>query len=272
MNAIQYALNQVRHEIPMQILDLAFGYNSVAPRQTTWHQPSDNQSIDATIRDRVIEGRVNLDCNLFGGTEVAIDLTTIPYESPSPELRIFRIPYDRTAGLRIVSVRHLTYMNFHGISGYVHGRGDARLTALQTLYAAASTMPIVSTANCQLMGDNVVVVRDDMMHTTNQLTLVCLVENDAGMTNINPGLFPLYSQMVSLAVKAYIYINLDIQMDRGYLVGGMNLGRIREVVDSYSDANEMYSEILRTRWQRASFTNDRPRMNSFIKSMIGRGL
>ncbi len=272
MNAIQYALNQIRYDIPHQLLDLTFGYQSIAPRQTQWHQPVDHQSVDATIRDRVIEGRVNEDCNLYGGTEVAIDLTNIPHESPTPSVRIFRIPYEKTAGLRIVSVRHLTYMHFHGISGYNHGVGDQRLSALQTMYRAAASMPIVSSANCQLMGDNVVVVRDDMMHTTNQLTLICLVENEASMNNINPGLFQLYSQMVTLAVKAYIYTNLDIQIDRGYLVGGMNLGRIREIVDSYSDANDMYRELLTTRWQRGSFTNDRPRMHTYIKSMIGRGV
>lgn len=271
MNAIQHAIGHVRSVIPPQILDLAFGQKNITQKPTMWHQPSQHQSLDYIIRERVIEPRVNKDCNLYGGTEVAVDLSDVPYEQPSHRERVFRIPFEKTNGLLITSVRHLSYLHYHGSTMSGYNRGDQRFNAIEDLYRAVASMPIVHTADCQVVGDNVVVVRDDTLHVQSDYALVCLVTNDPNMNNINPGLFVLYSRLVEYAVKNYIYVNLDISLERGYLVGGMNLGRIREIVDNYADAQEMYMETLTTQWQRGSFTNDRPRMNNFIQSMIPRG-
>lgn len=132
-------------------------------------------------------------------------------------------------------------------------------------------MPIVTTSNCELIGDNIVLVQDNIQNLSNQMGLVCTVDNDAEMNSINPATFPLYAQLVELAVKAYIYNNINLSVDQGMLHAGMNFGRIREVLDNYADANELYRELFTTRWQKASFTNDRPRMRHFIGSMLGRG-
>lgn len=271
MNAITHAINHVRSTVPQQILELTFGQKNVTEKPTMWHQSTQHQSIDHVIRQRVIDPRVNADCNLYGGTEVAIDLRDVPFEQPNHRERVFRIPFEKTNGLYITSVKHLSYLHFHGgnISGY--NTGNQQFNAMEDLYRAVASMPIVHSADCQIIGDNTILVRDDTMRVQGDYALVCLVANDPNMNNIQPGLFPLYSQMVELAVKNYIYINLDVNLDRGFLVGGMDLGRIRQIVDNYADAHEMYMELLTTRWQSGSFTNDRPRMNKFIQSMIPRG-
>lgn len=271
MNAITYAINQVRHAIPPAVLELTFSPQAITRFGSRWQGNDQHVSIDASIRDKVIEGRVNIDCNLVGGTMVAIDLSNVPYDQIDYTTRVWQIPYEATGGRRIVSIRTLNYLTYHGVGGYYHGQGNQLLSAAQDLYRAISSMPVVSTANCQLIGDNTVLVRDDIRHLSDQLGMTCMVENDEGMGNLNAGIFQTYARLVELATKAYIYNNTNIAMDQGVLNGGMALGRIREVVDSYADANEMYLEYYRDNWAKASFTNDRPRMSQFIGSMIGRG-
>ena len=271
MNAIQYALSNLRHHVPEPVLQLAFAPRNIVQPSVRWNQNNEFFSIDAAIREKVIDGRVNLDCNLIGGMQVAIDLTQIPFEQFDLSTRVFRIPYEMTGGMRIVSVQTLNYMQYHGIPSYHHGLGDQVLGAAMDLYRAVANMPIVSTANCQIIGDNTVMVRDNVQHLSDQLAMTCVVENDSQMSNLNAGIFPLYARLVELATKAYIYTNCLIPMDQGVLHGGMSLGRISDMVDSYSDANEMYREVFETQWKKAAFTNDRPRMHRYVRSMIGRG-
>lgn len=66
MNAITYALNNVRHSIPDSVLRLAFSPQAITSFGARWRGNEQNVSIDASIRDKVIEGRVNIDCNLVG--------------------------------------------------------------------------------------------------------------------------------------------------------------------------------------------------------------
>jgi hypothetical protein len=271
MNAIQYALSNLRHSIPEPVLKLAFAPRNIVHPTVRWQQNNDFFSIDHAIRDKVIEGRVNIDTNLVGGTQVAIDLRSVPWEQFDPTTRVFRIPYASSGGLRIVSVQTLNYMTFHGVGGTQPGGSSQLLSGAMDLYRAVASMPIVSTANCQIIGDNVILVRDSIQHLSDQLAMTCVVENDSQMANLNPGIFPLYGRLVELAVKAYVYTHCQIPMDQGVLHGGMSLGRITDIVDNYSDANEMYRELFETQWKKASFTNDRPRMHWFVRSMIGRG-
>lgn len=271
MNAIQYALNDIRNHIPPQVLNRVFGVRNI-PSSFQHYQPyQDHQSVDATIRAEVIEKRVNIDCNLSGSLQVAIDLRGVPYEQIDHGTRVFRIPYEKTAMRRIVSVSSLNYISNYGIGSHnLHATGDI-LSAMTDLVRSLSSMPVVSTAHCQIIGDNVVMVRDNAQHISDQLAMMALIEHDQNMNDLNPGIYMLYSQLVVLATKAYIYNQMVITLDQGQLMAGQELGRIREVIDEYRDANEQYLEILTERWRKASRTNDRPWMHRAIASQFPRG-
>ena len=275
MDAIQYALNEVRQQIPQAILERAFLQPLAQQGIFQRFQPVNGQhSIDYEIRDKVIEGRVNIDCNLIGGTQVTFDLSGTPRDDVSYYVRVYHIPYEQTEGRKIVSVQHLSYVDplvGSTQTQSMYSNGNAFNNAGQNMYNAAAPMPIVATANCQLIGDNVVLVRDNIQQLSPHLSLTCLVENEMGMANLNPASYRVYGQLVVYAVQAYIYTNLRTQLDQGALNGGQELGVIREIVDEFSDANELYREYFTQTWQKTSFTNDRPRMSHFIQSMVGRG-
>lgn len=273
MNAIQYALNQVRFEIPDKILDLTFSQNRIHANVTPWQQQPANESVDSAIRREVIDARVNVDCNLYGGNQVAINLSTCMQEQMDWHTKIFRIPFESTEGLRLVNVQSLHYLQFHSMGLYAPtiNQSSMMLSAMRDLYKAVANMPIVATANAQIVGDNVVVVRDNLHQISDQMALVGVVENDANMNNLNPGAYKFYAQLVILATKAHIFNKIDIAQNRGVIYSGFELGRIREAVDEYRDANQMYREYFNEFWGKVSFTNDRPRMHSFVKSMLSRG-
>jgi hypothetical protein len=64
------------------------------------------------------------------------------------------------------------------------------------------------------------------------------------MTNITPGGVKQFCKLVILATKAWIYNETVIDLDMGYLYKGMEVGRVREIIDSYADSAELYSEFL----------------------------
>jgi hypothetical protein len=273
MDAIQYALNEVRNHIPQPILHQAFIQPLANQGVFQRFQPTNGQhSVDYEIRDKVIEGRVNIDCNLIGGTQVTFDLSNTPRDEIDWYVRVYHVPYEQTEGRKIVSVQHLSYTNPHAsvTHGYTaDGSGNAFNAASRDMYNASAPMPIVATADCQLIGDNVVLVRDNVYQLSPHLSLTALVENEMGMANLNPMAYRAYGTLVLYATMAYIYNTLRIQLSQGALHAGQELGVIREIVDGYADANELYSEHFQTVWQKASFTNDRPRMQNFISDLIG---
>lgn len=272
MDAITYATQQVRYRIPDPILQLAFSPNSPIRRNNQWFPVNEAQSIDYNIRDRVIESRVNTDINLFGGNQIPIDLRGVPYEQFDWQTRIYRIPPEVTGHRKIVSLQSLIYINFYNMSGYVdYQRTNDLMSATSDLYNAVSQMPIVQSADLQIVGDNTVMVRDDVVHLHDNLALICLIENEAGLQNIAPQTYPIYAELVEYATKSYIYNSLIIELDRGYLMGGQELGKIQEIIEDYADAEELYRETLMERWRKASFMNDRYRTNRLIRTMIGRG-
>lgn len=273
MNAREYALNDVRRRIPAQILDLAFKDKDKVVPQLRWVKKNKIQSLDSKIVDKVIEDRVNVDCNLKGARQITIPLQGIPFDNVSHTARIYFIPYEHTEGRRIVSVQSLNYLRYNGTlrNDYMGGVGNQLLSAGRDMYKAVSTMPIVSSANCEILGDNVILCRDTVRHLSDNMSLTVTLENAEAMSNLKPGAYKHYSKLVELATKAYIYNELSISIDQGVLHAGMNLGKIREIIDSYADAQDQYDEYYAEHWGKVAFTNDRPRMYNYITSMMGRG-
>jgi hypothetical protein len=67
MGPMQKAIMEVKATIPKQILELAFLSND-NPRILV------KRNLESVIRERVIEARVKVDCDLMGGIQVAIPL------------------------------------------------------------------------------------------------------------------------------------------------------------------------------------------------------
>lgn len=274
MNARQYALKYVRRYIPAAILKMAFKPKQEISPQIRWARQNRLETLDSLITETVLEDIVNVDCNLKGGEQIIIPLGGVQFESPNPNTKVYFIPFDRTKGRRITSVLSLNYLDY-ALPSYtpMQTNGHTQLmSAARDAHNGLKPLPIVATANCSLIGDNVVMCVDSQRYNSKQTALTVLLENADAMANLKPGAYKHYAELALLATKAHIFNTLDLELDLGTLRQGSSLNKIRETIDNYADADEQYKEYYDEFWGKVAFTNDRPRMYNYITSMLGRGL
>jgi hypothetical protein len=266
MNPVTYALQHIRWTIPADILQKTFlttnnRFGTVAPI-----------SLDARIRSEVIESRVLQDCNLVGGTEVWIALERCPIQVVDDYVRVYRIPKSMTQNRTITSALSVSYGEgaIAGITSAYGSGGSALVDAAASVMASVSPIPVVASAYVSLIGENTVMIQDNIALPVN-LYLRCWVENDANLNHIKPTSYIQFAKLVEYAVKAYVYINNQIPMDRAYIHAGAELGRFKDVVDSYSDANENYQTYLNEVWRRVALLNDPIASQRHLKMLLGGG-
>lgn len=267
MNPIIRSVDTVKYRIPKQILDEVFQKKNYRWRDTPI-------SIDEQIINQVIKPRVLVDCNLVGGTEALISLEGLPGEFVENFQTVYRIPKDRTQGRSIMSVLSVGYgsaslIAHSGGNAAYNSRSATPITmAGQAMMDAMSPTPIVSTAKVSLIGENVILVKDTSPPVANAF-IRCVLANDENLSHIQLRSIPAFCKLVEYAVKSYIYNELTILIGQAQLSGGQELGRFKDIVDSYADAEQMYSDYLKDKWQKIAMMNDEMSMTRFVKMQIG---
>lgn len=265
MMPVSKALDEVKFRIPKQILDTVF----VQRNQQNWRQTA--ISIDESIMAQVIRPRVLVDANLVGGTEALIPLDGLQSERTNDYTSVYRIPKDRTQGRSIQAVLNITYSDPTKVSSYGIAAGQnntAMMQAGSAVMDAMGTIPVTSTARVQLIGENVVMVRDTVILPAN-IYLRCVLANDENLAHLQLKSYRAFSDLVVHAVKAYIFNNYAIEMDIGQLHGGQQIGRFKEVVDGYADAEELYQTYLTEKWQKIAMMNDNESYTRYLRTLIG---
>lgn len=251
MNPVTKALQELGYRIPRAILEKTFLSNlkpfSLMPT-----------SLDARIRETVIEPRVMVDCNLMGGTETAIPLATVPRQQIDTFTYVYRIPKTLTQGRTITRAISISYgqTGILGTSSNIPMQGTSPLMdAAAGLMLSQAPIPMVSTAQCQLIGENTVMVIDTTA-IPQDIFLRCWLENDSNFNHIAPTSYQNFAKLVELAVKSYVYNHNQIPMDRAYIQGGYELGQFKSIVDGYADAEENYQTYLNEVWRKVAVLND----------------
>lgn len=264
MGPLSKCIDEVKFRIPRAILEAVF-----IKRAQHWRLTP--ASLDEHILNEVVRPRVLVDCNLVGGTEVFIPLDGVPLERGNDYTTVYRIPKDKTQGRSIMSVLNITFSDPTKVSSYGVAAGahnSILMQAGQAVMDAMGSMPVTSTAYVQLIGENVVMVRDTVVLPAN-IYLRCLLENDENMSHLQLKSYRDFSKLVEYAVKAYIYNEYVIPMDMGELYGGQALGRFKEIIDSYADAEELYQNFITEKWQKISLMNDREQWTRFLRLGMG---
>lgn len=266
MNPITKALDEVFFRIPRDVLDLAF----IEPYRRYRDAPT---NIKEAIRYEVIQQRVLVDVNLTSGEEKRIPLDDVPSEvTDNGYTRVYRIPKRMTDGRSISQVFDVSYGNaYTGMPGYgIHSyvRSGQGLQVAANIMEAHLRNPYNGTARVRLLGDNVIMVKDTAAIPQN-VWLRCALDYDDTISNLKVRAYHAFCKLVELAVKSYIYNNTIIPMDVDQLRGGQSVGRIKEVIDGYSDAETMYQEYLKETWPSVAFQNDQESMERFTALLIG---
>lgn len=262
MDAITHAINDVLYEIPEEILNDAF----IDRKSRYMRKP---RSLAAAIQETIIDRKVKPDLDNIGGVLVTIDLMGVPYDVLSNYERIYTIPKSKTLG-RVISQVLRVGMNitsnyqdsYAGRPSGSFGIAPVERSA-QSVISSHSPIPNISNAEVESLGDNVFKV-NDFEAFTSDLSLECLVGYTKELTEIKRAYYRDFAILVGLAVKAYIYKELSLKLDRTRLEGGRDFGRYKEIVDEYRDANQMYSDLLDEKWGRILILNDQGRKQKHI--------
>ena len=262
--ALNKLLSEVHYRIPRQILDAVFIDRNIHWRDTP-------PSIDDQIMALVIRPRVLVDCDLVGGIEAFINLNGVPFQRSDDYTSVYRIPKKLTNNRSINSVLNITFSDPSKISSYGVAAGQQNTMMLQlgsAVMDAHGSIPVTSTAKVQLIGENVVMIRDTVILPAN-IYLRCILANDEHMSHIQLRSYPQFAELGVLAVKSYIYNEYSIQMDIGQLLGGMAIGKFKEIVDSYADSDELYRVFLNEKWRKIALMSDNESFSRMLKMIVG---
>ena len=275
MNALLYAINEIRAQIPTEIIHAAMMIDE--PEVT-----AKLTSLDDKLLNKVIKKRVLLDANIVGGIE-----TILPLSQPSyydQYYTIYNVPPEATNNREIISVLSIAFMpasgyfgqtatDFGTAGGYSNGNFNGNhqsnpvMGVARRIGDAASISGALSNAHIELVAYNTILIYANYRAVASFGVRVIL-ENETNLNNIQPRSYKGLSLLCVLAAKSYIYGKLIIPINSGYLAGGQDLGIFKSLIENYSSAEEEYRTYLREQWAATAYMNDTTRYNRFLSSML----
>ena len=266
---ISYALKVITERIPPQILNRVFVTQK-------YGRHFNEVSVESIIFDKVVAHTVIRDCGLRGHNEATIPLSMDWIERyEEPPRTIIAIPEIARQMLPIISVLSVGYSNIGtAYSGYLppHGlipQGASQMQnyARMAMDSVSAVMSLTSTAT-YISPDGGSIILLDAPRITQPLTASVILGQDSEMSALSPRQFDIFSKLCVAAVKMYIYNNYDIEMDRGELAGGQQIGRFAERLREYADAEEEYDRILNEDWYATEIYSNPVSRAKYFMSMI----
>lgn len=251
-NPILHMLTNIHNQIPEEILSLAFD------------KKGGHRSIDQAIKDEIVEGRLLPDLSAISGQykEIVLDpswalssyldkmsqpMTTTPYV-------VYKVPPEYREHRKIVAVMELTLP--YGSSSSIALLGGT--STLNSRYLGVTSDTFARQALNGVTGNENVLMPTPILLNGSHIKLTpmefgimqsypfvlkCRLEYDKDFTNLTPDAVLQLSELGVCACKAYIYNKLVVKLDQGAIHSGQEIGRIREIIDSYADQNERYLVI-----------------------------
>lgn len=272
MDLLTIALERIRFEIPQEVLRYTFSPTRYDPKSNGLIRDySTGASIDEVIRRKVIDARVLTDMNLCSGVEVFLPINgMVEQERIDNWTYVYRVPKELTQGRSITEVYGLAYGQGHqiGNSGQIAEDRSMVLESVGAMVQSNVSWTQVQSAYVTLVAENTIMVTN-MNRIPGISYLRCLVTHDPDLNNIPPYYADKFTELVILAVKAFVYVNTIIPLDEGAIRGGASLGRIREIVDGFADANTMYKEFLRDQWRKAGVMSNKDQHRRLLRYTVG---
>jgi len=262
MSALKYGMDRIMREIPREILHMAFlRKSSYFGIETT---------LDKQISDLVIKKVVLRDTNVVGGITLTISTENCNlryYEKNSTEHNlVIQVPYKITNGKKILEP--LSLVDGAGQNNNFNSSTNALVSAMgNKMNHDANIGNGFATSNLELIAPNTILVYEEIDFLSIGYLKV-LVENNENLTNISPKSYLNFGELCVLAAKQYIYNKLVIDLDKGALYGGHELGKIADIINNYETATEDYNIYLKEKWMKTMFINDKPSYSDFIKGMV----
>jgi hypothetical protein len=282
MSPISKAIQEVKWRIPEELLQAVFIDGSRFGR-VNFRASLEEQMLSLVVRPRVL-----VDCNLVGGITQIIPLAGLGREmvDNAQWATVIRIPKARTFGKSILTVEDVNFFSVSAAANYIGSAvyggsttgsmfnptasdNSAMMAAVAGVLSAQDKIPYTSTSRIDLVAENTILLRDGWPLEQEVGFLRCKLENDENMNNLQPSSYRYFSDLVEFAIKSYIYKELKIKVDVGELRYGATIGAFREVLETFSDAEQSYRDFLTNTWAKVAFMNDDYAHTRYLGMLIG---
>lgn len=238
MDPISRALHEIMFSIPGDLLGMAFS-------QSTVYGNVDNRSMEARIRDTIIEGKVVPDCQMVSGEQVIVPVNSCTTRIIQNGI-IYYAPLEVTGGRHLKSVISIGSNLNHGFnSSHVHGdMGYNSISSLGHRFAnSVRGGGYTENHMVDIIPPNGILVRGQELGLNEFIR--CYVFNDELMSNLKIHNIPLFQEMAVYATKWYIHTRLMTTLGEGRINGGSLNGYTRQLVDEYASAEEEYKQRVK---------------------------
>lgn len=236
-------------------------------------------NIEDRIADLVIRKQVIRDCSLRAGQAMTLPVAPnwiVRYEDPPRT--IIKVPMQARQNLPMVSVLSVGYSNIGtAYSGYLPPNGlipvggsQMQNYAMKAMDSASAIMSLTSTS-VSITPDGGSIIVLDAPRITQALQAEVILGYDDQISSLSPRNYDLFGKICLAATKMYIFNNLVVDMDRGEISGGADLGRFTEMVNKFESAEEEYDRLLNEEWYAAEMYSNPITKQQYIQSMIGPG-
>ncbi|MCP4394463.1 MAG: hypothetical protein GY804_09400 [Alphaproteobacteria bacterium] len=246
---IEYFFNQLYLiDIPYEILTTTFN-----PRRN----PRIN--IDNVIREKILNTKVIPDIQMKGARTKTLQLRrewAVPMNRNINDRRrdmgkysLYRVPREYLENSIITSVTRVV-TPYNGPTNaeipdfYSHGVG-----ANTFMEAAERVVETNTNANVPWTpravpagGDGIQLIPPLGTHI--DYTVVLKISYDRDLTTLGTSAIDKFIKLAILATKAYIYNKLILDLDRGRIEGGFEIGGFKTIVDSWNQTGLQYAELL----------------------------
>lgn len=246
-SAMGITISRILYSIPREILTEVFR----ARDYTEATLP-----LEAMIINKVIRTRVIPDINVFGGKTSKVVLrpeyledlkfnAADDYTRTGP-FSLYRIPPDERENCAIVDIHHLTYAgNYAGhypnATGWQGGTNVPALgQAVLDSHTFASTPP---RPLAELLSGDLVKLTPSQ-HAAVNWVMECRIGYDENVTNMSSSSVEPFANLCVAAVKAYIYNNSIIRINKAYVESGYALDEWKNIVDGYRESEQRYLELM----------------------------
>lgn len=271
MNLIRKAISDIRMTIPHEVLNMA--YMEDYYRNDYFNQGV--RSLDNLIELKTIRARVLVDANIVGGDEIRFSTAGINPRYLDNNNYLYEIPAEKIGWRTILSVLSADYYDMNTIPGNAFNtsptvfpnQGGELTTGAMKAMNSRSSIPLTGIADCVVEGDNNILVRNQLPGSRIRMFRV-IVANDKDLSNINFRSALSFSKLCQFAVKSYIWTNLAVKLDRGFIDRGHEVGAIKAYVDDCRDAEKDYQDYLEEIWQGVATFNNRETYDDILRVMI----
>jgi hypothetical protein len=269
-NVINNLLKDLYRKVPMEILNEAF-YRL---------RKESNRSLDALIKEYIIVDVVLSNCNLYAGKVKNIVLyqqygkdidDTMLHAAMSGNYGVYAIPPEARENRPIVAVLDVAYpttMAIYGTFPNIGVTGRSVANGIDEMLSSFTHEPAYVTPTPMLIdGDAGIIQLSPPASLHVDWILSCMLAYDKEFTNISLNMLNPLKNMVEYAAKSFIYNELIIKINQGYLQSGLQLESVRSMIESYADANEKFDEALRKFRGASTFSQDA--LRNMLSLMIG---